>query len=59
MRKNTSPLTGLATLICVVASLLLTIPGQAQPQTLLTRHVRDAVASRVLDVTDFTPAEAA
>jgi subtilase family serine protease len=43
MRKSISPLSGLTALICVVASLLFTIPGQAQPQTLLTRHVRDAV----------------
>jgi subtilase family serine protease len=45
MRKNTSPLSGLTALICVVASLLFTIPGQAQPQPLLTRHVRNAVAN--------------
>jgi len=45
MRKSTSPVSGLTALICVVASLLFTIPGQAQPQQLLTRHVRDAVAN--------------
>jgi subtilase family serine protease len=32
-------------LVCAIVFLLFTIPGQAQPQPLLTRHVRDAVVN--------------
>ena len=45
MRKNTPPLSGLAALISAAVFFIFTIPGQAQPQQLLTRHVRDAVAN--------------
>jgi subtilase family serine protease len=45
MRKNTSPLLARIALVCAIVFLLFTIPGQAQPQLLSTRHVRDAVAN--------------
>src|SRR5271170_4364930 len=45
MRKYATPLPGLAAFVCAAMFLLFTIPGQAQPQLLLTRHVRDAVAN--------------
>jgi subtilase family serine protease len=43
--KNTSLLPGLAALVCVAAFLSFTISAQAQPQLLLTRHVRAVVAN--------------
>ena len=43
MRKHTSPLPVQIALVCAIVFLLFTIPGQAQPQPLLTRHVRDSV----------------
>jgi kumamolisin len=45
MKRNTPLLPRLAAFICVAAFMLFTIPGQAQPQPLLTRHVREAVAN--------------
>ena len=45
MRKNPSPLLVRVALVCAAVLLLFTIPGQAQPQSLLTRHVRDEVAN--------------
>jgi subtilase family serine protease len=45
MKKNASPFSALLALLCATMLLLFTIPGQAQPQQLLTRHVRDAVAT--------------
>jgi kumamolisin len=45
MRKNPSPLLARVALVCAAVLLLFTIPGQAQPQQLLTRHVRDEVAN--------------
>jgi len=45
MRRNTSPLLARIALVCAIVFLLFTIPGQAQPQLLSTRHVRDAVAN--------------
>jgi subtilase family serine protease len=45
MRRNPSPLPARVALVCAAVLLLFTIPGQAQPQQLLTRHVRDAVAN--------------
>jgi kumamolisin len=44
MRKNT-PLPVQTALLCAIVFLLFTIPGQAQQQPLLTRHVRDSVAN--------------
>jgi kumamolisin len=44
MRRNTSPLLARIALVCAIV-FLFTIPGQAQPQLLSTRHVRDAVAN--------------
>ena len=43
MRKHTSPLPARIALVCAIVFLFFTLPGQAQPQPLLTRHVRDAV----------------
>ena len=45
MKRNTPLLPRLAAFICVAAFMLFTIPGQAQPQPLLTHHVREAVAN--------------
>jgi subtilase family serine protease len=45
MRKTPSPLLTQTAFVCAIVFLLFTIPGQAQPQPLLTRHVRDAVAN--------------
>jgi subtilase family serine protease len=45
MRRNTSPLLTQTAFVCAIVFLLFTIPGQAQPQPLLTRHVRDAVTN--------------
>src|SRR5580698_7861656 len=45
MRKYATPLPGLAAFVCAAMFLLFTIPGQAQPQLLLTRHVREAVVN--------------
>jgi subtilase family serine protease len=45
MKKNPSPVLAWVALVCAAVLLLFTIPGQAQPQSLLTRHVRDAVAN--------------
>ncbi len=45
MKKISSPLPTVVALVCAAVVLLCTIPGQAQPQPLLTRHVRDAVAN--------------
>ncbi len=45
MKRNSSPLPTLVALVCAAMLLLCTIPGQAQPQLLSTRHVRDAVVN--------------
>jgi subtilase family serine protease len=45
MKRSTPLLSRLATLVCAAAFMLLTIPAQAQPQQLMTRHVRDAVVN--------------
>ena len=45
MKKNASPFSALLALAYATMLLLFTIPGQAQPQQLLTRHVRDEVAN--------------
>ena len=45
MKKSTPLLSSLAALVCAAAFILVTIPGQAQPQSLLTRHVREEVAN--------------
>jgi subtilase family serine protease len=43
--RNTPLLPRLVALFCAAAFLLITIPGQAQTQSLLTRHVRDEVVN--------------
>src|SRR5271170_3872805 len=43
--RRTPLLSRLVALVCAAAFMLITIPGQAQPQPLLTRHVRDEVAN--------------
>jgi subtilase family serine protease len=45
MKKNSSPLPTRVALFCAAVLLLFTLPGQAQPQPLLTHHVRDEVAN--------------
>jgi subtilase family serine protease len=45
MTQNTPPLPRLAAIFCAALFLLFSIPSQAQPQQLLTRHVRDEVAN--------------
>ena len=45
MKRNTFPPLARVVLVCVAVLSLFTIPGQAQSQVLLTRHVRDVVAS--------------
>ena len=45
MKKNAFPLSALLALVYATMLLLFTIPGQAQSQQLLTRHVRDEVAN--------------
>src|ERR1700740_2644762 len=45
MRKSPSPLLARFALVCAAVLMLFTISGQAQPQLLLTRHVRDAVVN--------------
>ena len=56
MRRNASPLPTLVALVCAAVLLLFTIPGQAQPQLLLTRHVRDAVANGQAQLVGKLPA---
>src|SRR5271168_223487 len=45
MRRKGSPLPARIALVCAIVSLLYVIPGQAQPQSPLTRHVRDEVVN--------------
>jgi kumamolisin len=45
MKKIPFPLPTVVALVCAAVVLLFTLPGQAQPQPLATRHVRDAVAN--------------
>jgi subtilase family serine protease len=56
MRKSPSPLLARIALVCVIVFSLFTIPGQAQPQNLLTRHVRDAVANGQAQLVGQLPA---
>jgi subtilase family serine protease len=44
MKRSIPLLPRLVALVCAAAFTLIAIPGQAQPQPLLTRHVRDEVA---------------
>ena len=54
--RNTPLLPRLAALVCAAAFMLITIPGRAQPQSLLTRHVRDAVANGQAQLVGKLPA---
>src|SRR5271155_5022443 len=45
MRRKASSLPARIALVCAIVSLLYVIPGQAQPQSPLTRHVRDEVVN--------------
>jgi subtilase family serine protease len=56
MIRKPSPLLTQAAFVCAAVLLLFTIPGQAQPQSLLTRHVRDAVANGQAQLTGKLPA---
>jgi subtilase family serine protease len=54
--RNTPLLSRLAALVCAAAFMLITIPGQAQWQQLLTRHVRDAVVNGQAQLVGQLPA---
>ncbi len=54
--RSTPLLSRLAALVCAVAFMLITIPGQAQPQSLLTRHVREAVTNGQAQLVGKLPA---
>jgi subtilase family serine protease len=54
--RNTPLLSRLAALVCAAAFMLITIPGQAQRQQLLTRHVRDAVVNGQAQLVGQLPA---
>jgi subtilase family serine protease len=56
MIRKPSPLLTQAAFVCAAVLFLFTIPGQAQPQSLLTRHVRDAVANGQAQLTGKLPA---
>ncbi len=45
MKRSTPLISRLAALVCAASFMLIAIPGQAQSQHLLTRHVRDEVAN--------------
>src|ERR1700677_175948 len=56
MRKSPSPLLARIALVCAIVFSLFTIPGEEQPQNLLTRHVRDAVANGQAQLVGQLPA---
>jgi subtilase family serine protease len=56
MRKNTALLPARIALVCAIVFLLFTIPGQAQPQLLSTRHVREAVVNGQAQLVGRLPA---
>jgi subtilase family serine protease len=56
MRGNTPLLPRAVALACAAVLLLFTIPAQAQPQPLLTRHVRDAVVNGQAQLVGRLPA---
>jgi subtilase family serine protease len=56
MKRNSSPLPTVVALVCAAVVLLFTIPGQAQPQLLSTRHVRDAVVNGQAQLVGKLPA---
>jgi subtilase family serine protease len=56
MKRNSFPLPTLVALVCAAVLLLSTIPGQAQPQLLSTRHVRDAVINGQAQLVGKLPA---
>jgi subtilase family serine protease len=56
MRRKASPLPARIALVCAIVSLLYVIPGQAQPQSPLTRHVRDEVVNGKAQLVGKLPA---
>jgi subtilase family serine protease len=56
MRRNTSPLSARVALFCAAVLLLFTLPGQAQPQPLLTHHVREEVVNGRAQIIGKLPA---
>jgi len=56
MKRVSPPLSRLAALACAVTTLLFTIPGQAQPQQLPTRHVRPEVVNGQAQLVGKLPA---
>jgi hypothetical protein len=56
MKMIPSPLLTRAALLCAAVFLLLTVPGQAQLQSLLTRHVRNEVVNGQAQFVGHLPA---
>jgi subtilase family serine protease len=56
MKRRTPLISRLAALVCAAAFMLIAIPGQAQPQSLLTRHVREEVAKGQAQLVGQLPA---
>ena len=56
MKRRTPLISRLAALVCAAAFMLIAIPGQAQPQSLLTRHVREEVANGQAQLVGQLPA---
>jgi subtilase family serine protease len=56
MKRNPSPLLARIALVCAAVFMLFTISGQAQPQILSTRHVRDAVVNGQAQLVGQLPA---
>ena len=56
MRRSTPLLSSLAAFVCAAAFMLFTIPGQAQPQSLLTHHVRQEVVNGQAQLVGQLPA---
>jgi subtilase family serine protease len=56
MKRSTPLLSRLATLVCAAAFILIAVPGQAQPQSPLTRHVRDEVVNGKAQLVGRLPA---
>jgi kumamolisin len=56
MKRSLPPLLARFALVCAALLSLFTLPGQAQPQLLLTRHVREEVASGQAPLVGHLPA---
>ena len=56
MRRDTSPLSARIAVVCAIVFSLFTIPGEAQPQSLLTHHVREEVVNGRAQIIGQLPA---